>query len=219
MLVIFMMKRILICLIFVILLAGTVNAAGIKWSTQSESMLEGETKCINYGVYNPFGNDVMARLSVEGNLSELSPTFRQDDILVNANTYDTEAISVEFCFTAPQISEKNCILGIACEHTCDVTGKVYKGSVIVTDKVVSASGATGSKVSVSASAPLDISVSCIERAMDYLPIILLVVIIIIIILLILLYKHKQSPASIRRQKKIDKLKEELSKEESKNKSK
>ena len=73
------MKRFYLFLVVIgfLYLSSSVHAqtigVGLGWSTTEETTIEGQKKCIEYKLYNPFDVTVQGYLDVSGNLVNLTP--------------------------------------------------------------------------------------------------------------------------------------------------
>jgi len=196
---------------------SVAHAAGIKWSTESEFVQEGQTKCVTYGVYNPFGTDVKAQISLSGELEKLPYTISQNDVLLKAGTSSKQAVPIEVCFTVDEVYKEDCVLGsVMCEQKCNSEQIKFTGQLVITDAPTGNDvQGTGSKATVSAGAPLELLVGCVEQQRDYLVLYMVTIVIIIAVLVMMLFRRYRAPASERKTRKVEKLREKLKNEERK----
>ncbi|MBT4114530.1 hypothetical protein HOD83_00070 [Candidatus Woesearchaeota archaeon] len=128
--------------------ASAMKGVGIVYGTVISNVDEGETACFDYGVYNPWDQDVKIILTVSGDLAELNAFSENVD--VPAGTTHDKAKSVEICFDVPKVYS----------YTCPDTPIVLSGKVIATEYYPAGVSGTGSTTSVSAAAPLEMRVRC-----------------------------------------------------------
>ncbi len=189
---------ILACLIIaaVMILPQTASArkgVGIVWDTETEIVTEGSTRCIGYGVYNPWEEDVTAILSISDELKDVVTEEESETKLIEAGTMHDNAVPIEFCFTIPKIYEEDCLLpGFFCEQTCEQPEIAYDGSIVAMEQIEgSAGGAAGSATSLGVSVPLKLKVRCDAHPRDWsLAFVIIIVVILIIIGLYLRKLHK-----------------------------
>ncbi|HLC74116.1 MAG TPA: hypothetical protein VJH20_05785 [Candidatus Nanoarchaeia archaeon] len=178
------MKKTLLLLFFVLLL-GKFAQAGLVWRTESQFIQEGETKCIEYGLYNPGGEDLNIALYVSGDITKIAQTEKSESVLIKANTLHDNAINKQLCFRAPQnVFNKDCILPtIGCQQTCQYGNVEYSGDIsTIAEKVGQGSGGQGSSVIIAETAPLSLVVKCEESPRNFSTAYLYGIIIIIIII-------------------------------------
>lgn len=205
------MKIIVFCFVAVMISAQSVYAAGLLWRTEYAAVEEGSTKCITYGVYNPFETDMKAAFSLDGEVKNIAD-FKFDETVIKARTYHDSALPVEVCFTAHKIYKEDCLLGpLLCEKKCSEQRVTFEGDVVVTDAPLSSGGITGSKAVVSASAPLKVEVLCVPQAMNYMPLFAIAIAIIIAVFASMLFRKYRTPALVRKQRKLEKLQTEIEK--------
>ena len=206
-------------LVIMIALASFVSAGvGIKWDRESVLVSEGEKTCMTYSVYNPWPESTYVKI---GPSEELKGILTLQDIeskLVPANTPSSSAIPVEFCFTIPNVYEKDCLTsGLICRQECKEEQKVYSGEVIVNavPPPTEIGGTGGSATSMSVSAPLRIKVQCNAHARDYTLIYVLIAVISLVIIIILLYRKYRKPKIERDREKLKKLQSEIKQQKQK----
>lgn len=189
------MKKLIIILTLILVSSNFVySQAGLVWKTESEFIKEGETNCIEYGLYNPWPEDSNAALYVSGDLVDLADRYKTEIRLIKANTLHENAIYDKLCFTAPKnVYKEDCILPtVGCQQTCNLGNVIYEGqiSAISDNKKVGESG--GSNVLTAASAPLSFVVKCEEHPRDYKNAYLYSIIIIALIIVFTLLGFKKS---------------------------
>lgn len=170
--------------------AATVGI-GLKWFTESEYVKEGTIKCIDYGLYNPFDQDVRGYLVATKDLESLYDAEKPK--LIPANTSSKNAILTKICFKIPKkVYQENCILGMMCKKKCEnIEEKSYKGEVIAQYDISRPNQGVGSVVGSSFAAPLELKVKCEKKERNWLPLILVVIIVAAIIVWQLIKrKHK-----------------------------
>lgn len=197
--------RFILLFLFVIVMFTSFLSAGvgIKWDQESKLVNEGERTCLTYNIYNPWPEDSSAEIKLSEELEEVLVFQESEKKFIPANTPSSEAIPLEFCFEAPFVYEKDCLIGntFLCEQTCNEEQKIYDGNVLVSETVglEESGGAGGSAVSASVSAPLRIKIICNAYSRNYTPVYVLIVLIAAIILLLVWQKIKRG-----RSKKVKK---------------
>lgn len=178
------MKKTLLFL-FLVLLLGNFAQAGLVWRTESQFIQEGETKCIEYGLYNPGGEDLNIALYVSGDLTKIAQSEKSESVLIKANTLHDNAINKQLCFRAPKnVFQKDCIFPtIGCQQTCQYGNVEYAGDVsTIAEKVGQGSGGQGSSVIIAETAPLSLVVKCEESPRNFSSAYLYGIILIVIII-------------------------------------
>jgi len=146
-----MMRKLVLIVLVLSMLAPqalAMKGVGIVYGTVITNVNEGEHACFNYGVYNPWDEDVKVELTVSGELAELNPF--SENIDVPAGTMHDEAKPLEICFDIPRMYS----------FDCPETSERIQGKVIVTEWYPAGISGTGSTTSVSAAAPLELIVEC-----------------------------------------------------------
>jgi hypothetical protein len=130
-------------------LTSTVSAAGIgiKYTFESAEVEQKQTTCLDYGVYNPFENDVTATIFANGEFEDYQ--VQEQEVFVPGGTYNFESKLVPVCFKIPKLVEN-------CDIPSKLTGTVA-ATLVKDNKLTGGVGAT-SKLSVSA--PLELTVIC-----------------------------------------------------------
>ena len=171
------MKKLIILLIFCVLSinVSAEKGIGIIWDTESELVEEGQVYCIEYGLYNPFNEDVKVSLSPSQELSEVLEETNIESKNIQAGTFHNDAVPVNTCFQVKNIYKENCIIkGFMCEKKCDSSNLVYNGKVIANEETISSNQETGSSTNLGISVPLKLTVSCSPKERDYIPIFIII---------------------------------------------
>lgn len=208
------MKKILIAVLLVtILLLPAVSArkgVGIMWSTQAELVDEGDSHCVQYGVYNPWDEDVNAKLEPSDDFSEILEKTESEATFIAAQTMHENAISLELCFSVPKVYEEECVLGNwLCEQKCEEPEKAYEGDIIVAEEKDDSSGVSATALGVSV--PLRLIVKCNAHPVDWVPVYILIIIIIILLIALIIFLNYRRPAELRKQDKVKRLQEQIKK--------
>ncbi len=115
---------------------------GLRWSTEAITLKFGETRCIEYGVYNPFGENSVIRLQTTGNITELVAVVEPAEVLVPAGTSSGNAVKVNLCLYGKR-------------GNFPYKPAVYKGDVLAAI-MGSQVGGSGSAVGASVAATLEV---------------------------------------------------------------
>ena len=104
------MKRITILIIALMLInpAFAASGVGIKYAFEHADAIQNDITCIEYGVYNPFDEDITATILAEGDFAEYQ--FRPKEIDLPANTGSADSKDIDLCFKIPKIID-NCYDG------------------------------------------------------------------------------------------------------------
>jgi len=188
-------------LLIVIILPNVSAGVGLKWNQESALVPQNSKACLTYSVYNPWNKDTYVKMVLSNNLKQIVSSSFSETKLVKANTSSNDSIPIKFCFKAPQVYPKDCLIGnsLLCKQTCNGTMKVYSGDV--EEKQVSSAkfksgGSGGSMTQMSLSAPLRIRVQCAPHKRNYSLVYGLIAIIAVILLIIdLRRKRKGKKAS------------------------
>ena len=174
-------------ILILILLVPTVVAlkgAGIKWADPSAVINEGSTKCIPYGIYNPWDEDISISLSIAGDITQFADSSALEPKFVKAGTFNEYSIWQEICFTPKDV--KGCSPG----ETIN-----FKGEIVASPVIEQETRGSGSVTATAAAAPLEIAVKCgaevVSRNIILWGIIALAILIVIILIILLLRKKKQ----------------------------
>lgn len=190
------MKKYISLVMALFLIAPIVSAGGvgIKWSQESTLVPEKTKTCLTYNLYNPFEGDAYAQIKLSDELMGIVSSWESDTQFIPEFTSSDDAIPVTFCFKTPVVYEKDCLIGdsLLCKQECNEGMKSFSGEV----EVISVSNEAqleqgGSATQLSASAPLNVRVRCIEHSRNYSPIYLLVAAIALVLLIISFYKSKK----------------------------
>ena len=177
---------VLVLMVVLILPQATLarKGVGVVWDTETEIVREGSTHCVQYGIYNPWDEDVYAILSVSEDLKNIITNEESEIKLIKAGTLHENAIPIEFCFDIAKIYKENCLIGNSiCEQKCEETEVVYEGKIVAMEQPSGSSGGTvGSATSLGVSIPLKLKVKCNSHPTDWT---LAYVAIIIVILLLM----------------------------------
>ena len=169
-----------ILILLLIPTAFSLRGVGLQYGTTAEIVPEDSKYCINYGVYNPWDEDVYIKLSTTGELSNFSSS--SESKFVPAGTFHDKSIPVQICFDIENVYSRDCVLFLACEKKCPEERVEFNGIILAAeDKMEEGVRGTGSSTSVSASAPLKLIVSCEEEDMNYIPLVALLSAVIVII--------------------------------------
>lgn len=158
------------------------RGVGLSWSTEAETVSENEIKCIRYGIYNPFDEDVHANVVAFGDLANISRS--EPTRLVVAGTAPRDAIRSEVCFIVPEVYERDCAVGdMLCKLECSPDDEhVISGEVMAQYETIVPEGDPVTRTSIGFAAPLDLHVECRDVSRDIVPLYLGAVIILIVIL-------------------------------------
>jgi hypothetical protein len=187
------MRHILIILVLFLANINLVfSQAGLVWSSQSAFIEEGETKCNEYGMYNPWDTAAESALYVGGEVAEIADTYSSDVVFLPAQTLHGEAIKRTLCFTAPMdVYKDECLLpGVGCAQSCDGDDISYKGQVSAVSEIDKESG--GSSIRTAASAPVEFIVKCVEKPRDMGSVYLMGIILVAIILIVVYFGSRKS---------------------------
>lgn len=177
------------------------KGVGIVWNTESEIVNEASTHCIEYGIYNPWDEDVQAYLSVYGELNEVIKNEFSDSYLIKAKTFHDMAVPVNFCFEVAQVYSKDCLYGdYICEQTCEEPEVTYEGKIKTMEKSEGLFGGSGSSTSLGVSVPLKLKVRCNAHSRDWSLVYISVIGVTLAALGIFLYKKKISRGKRKKRK-------------------
>lgn len=190
------LKTILTITLVLILIAPAIvdakKGVGIVWDTETEIVAEDSVHCVQYGIYNPWDEDVNAILDVSDELKDVIANIDTEPKFISAETYHEEAIPVEFCFKVANIYEDDCLLGnVMCKQVCEQEETTYSGKILVKEEPQESSQETGSSTSFGVSVPLNLKVKCTETGRDWTFAYLLIIVAVLILIAILLYKRKE----------------------------
>lgn len=146
------------------------KGVGIKWDLNTLIVQEGKPVCVDYGVYNPWDEDVNIALELGPELSSvITDTTFSEPKLVKAYTSSQDAVPVTLCFKTENVYEKDCVFGpFLCAQKCSGPEKSYEGEVVAVEvKNATVQGAFGSSTSIGVSTKLKLKVSCTPFSRDW----------------------------------------------------
>jgi hypothetical protein len=194
------MKKRIIFLVLMVLLVVIVlsqvgfarKGVGLVWTTESEVVQEGTKHCVEYGIYNPWDEDVTAVLSVSGELENVITKKESETTFIKAGTSHTDAEPIDFCFKVAKIYEKDCIMGMLCKQTCEDPIVEYEGKIVAEEEATGETGGTaGSTTSLGVSVPLKLRVSCEAHDRNWTLLYVAVIILALIAILVVFYSKKE----------------------------
>ncbi len=177
---------------------------GIKWDKESALINENDRTCLTYYVYNPWNEDTTVKVELSdetGDLNSIVTEQESETKLVPANTSSKDALPIEFCFSAPEIYERDCLVGgLMCELVCEGDQREYVGEVVVKSvpEQTEIGGAGGSTTTMSVSAPLKIKVRCNPYERNYTVFYALIAVLCLIVITLLIYRKYKGPKSRRK---------------------
>jgi len=191
------MKKILPFLILFLLILNISYArkgVGIVVNSQSELVDENKEICIDYGIYNPWDEDVRAVLETQGEINQILSNYKSEEKLIPAGTTHSESLPVKLCFKVADVYKDDCLLGnLLCEQKCDAPQVSYGGEVAVIEKAQQSQGSTGSQTNLGVSAPLSIKVKCQKSPRNYTPLWFgLFILVLIIFITWMIIKNKKT---------------------------
>lgn len=159
----------MLILLFLLILpnAWALKGIGLQWYTEYAQIEEGKTGCVEYGVYNPWDENITIGLRASGEIEQFAKI--PEPKFVPAETFHESAIRTQICFKMPRVYDKNCKLGsFICEHDC--SEKItYDGEISAIERAPKGSrGGTGSAAVASVAADLKIKAMCKERDLRWL---------------------------------------------------
>ncbi len=169
------------------------KGVGIAWSTETEMVTEGSTKCIRYGIYNPWDEDINVTLSVSSELKSVITKEESETKLIKSGTSHNNAVPVEFCFEIAKVYEENCLIdSVLCEQNCEEPEVSYEGKIMVMEKQEggNVTGTTGSATSLGVSVPLKLRVKCNQHPRDWTLVYVVVIVISIMLIALILHRKK-----------------------------
>ena len=191
-----------------ILLVPMVEARkgiGLKWSLNSLMVEEGKEQCVEYGVYNPWEEDVQVKLDLSDNLKEITTKQFSESKFIAAKTSSQNSLPVTTCFMVDNVYQKNCLLGsYLCKKDCTEGQKVFDGEILALedkDTGIAGEGTAGSGTNIGISTTLKVKVSCESFERDWTPVIVIVIVIIILLVGVLALKPKAKPKSQRKKRR------------------
>ena len=194
-------KFVLLALLFVVLILFSVSlvdarkGVGIKWDLNTLIVEDGTPVCVDYGVYNPWDEDVNIALELGSELSAVTTdnTF-SDPKLVKAHTSSQDSIPVNLCFKTENVYKKDCLLGsFLCKQQCGGPEQSYEGEVVAVEvKNATAQGAFGSSTSIGVSTKLKLKVTCTPFSRDWTVVFAVIFVIAIFIVVYALRRRRLS---------------------------
>ncbi len=176
------------------------KGVGVVWDTEIEIVNEDSVHCVQYGIYNPWEEDVTALLSVSDELKEVIVSEKSEAKLINAGTTHKEAVPIEFCFQIANIYPEDCLVGnFICEQKCSDEEVSYSGKIVAMEKPGTSTG-SGSATSLGVSVPLKLRVRCSPYPRDW-TMVYIAVAVISIILIVLILRKRKAPAKTAAAKK------------------
>jgi len=192
-----MKSRVAIAFVSMVLVALLLSAAGsarkgvgIKWLTETEMVTENTQHCIEYGIYNPWDEDVNVFLSVSGGLTEVITSEHSEPELVPGDTLPDKAIPVRLCFTVSKVYQDDCWLGCFCEQKCEQSEVAYDGKIVAIEAPGGEVG-TGSATGLGVSVPLKLRVRCAPFGRDWTLAYVIIIIVVLILIWFFLKKRKK----------------------------
>lgn len=185
-------------MLFIFSLTSTVVLArkgvGIVWDTETEIVIENTEHCVQYGIYNPWDEDVTATLSVSSELQEIIISQDSQIKLIAGGTEHEVAVPIEFCFKVAKVYEEDCLVGsLICEQTCQAEQVVYEGKIVAMESSGgNVGGAAGSSTSLGVSVPLKLKVRCSPHTRDWTLVYVAIIILVVILILLILYKKQKN---------------------------
>lgn len=166
-----MKKTILLALLIICIITPTVAArkgVGIVWNTETELVMEGTTHCVEYGIYNPWEEDVTAQLSVSGGLTSIIKGQDSEQKFITAQTFHEDAVPIQLCFDIAKVYTEDCSLGpFLCEQKCEAEQVEYEGLIEAKEKESGSTSGTGSLTALGVSVPLKLKVRCDAHDRNY----------------------------------------------------
>jgi hypothetical protein len=150
---------VILALVTALILVPSVSArkgVGLVWSTEAEVVSEGGQKCITYGVYNPWDEDVRMQLTVSETLKPILVGTQSDVRTISANTGHENAVPVQLCFNVGSVY-----------RTCDNPEVALSGKVMAVEAPEANAQGTGSATALGVSVPLSLRVSCNSELHNY----------------------------------------------------
>jgi hypothetical protein len=176
--------------------SSALASVGIRWDTDSLAVLEGDSKCITYQVYNPGPDAAYASIDFSGELTDAIVMQPGDAKLIPAFTQSSDALPMEFCFKVSPVFDEDCLIAdFLCKQACSDKEMQFKGEVIF-----KAAASPGEDALMSVSAPLRLQVACKEHARQLL-LLYIVIGIILLIVIAVIFAGNRPAVHISRRKK------------------
>ena len=148
-------------------LGAAESGVGLSWANEAISVKEGEETCVMYGIYNPFSDDVTAKLFIIGEAKNFIASQSSEKIFIRGETYHDRSQLVEICFEIEQIYEDDCLIGsMMCEQACRGEPTTFESEVLAAGMSDAKKVEIGSSTEFGVAAPLDITVECVPRSRD-----------------------------------------------------
>ncbi len=159
-------------------LPASADAVGIVWSTEKEMVNELSPHCIEYGIYNPSGEDATVKLSVSESLEPVvQGVVSHTEVVAGGTTHDA-AVKLELCFQVPRVYDAACLAGdFLCEQACTQDEVSYTGEIMAVEVGEDTGGGMGSATTVGASVPLTLRVKCNPYQRDWSPVYITVIVV------------------------------------------
>lgn len=211
------MDKTILCIILTLLVISPFVSAGvgIKWDQESVVVNEGEKTCLTYEVYNPWPEESYVKIELSGEIEGILTNQESEEKLVPANTASGEAIPIKFCFKAPELYEKDCLLGsLVCKRECNEEQRIYSGEVVVKSIPIPAQigGSGGSATTMAVSAPLNIKIRCNSHSRNFTLVYVFFALVFGVFTAVLLYSRYKKPELERDREKLEKLQGKIKKE-------
>jgi len=181
--------------LFSMSLVDARKGVGIKWDLNTLLVEEGKPVCVDYGVYNPWDEDVQIGLELGSELSAVTTDSAfSEPRFVKAHTSSQDAVPVSLCFKAENVYEMDCLVGsFLCTQKCAGPEKFYEGEVVAVEiKNDTAQGAFGSSTSIGVSTKLKLKVSCVPFSRDWTVVFAVLFVIAIFIVVYALRRRRMS---------------------------
>ncbi len=184
------------------------KGVGLKILSVGEIVNEGEEVCVQYGLYNPWDEDVYASLKVSNELADVVSNIEAENKLIPGYTSSAEAIPTKLCFEVGEIYEKDCLIGdnYLCEKRCPTNLETYNGEVTLVQVKDDSMEGMGSATALGITSGLRLRVMCNGYKRDWTPVYIIVIVAILVILAILLYIRYSVPETPKNRKKSRKKK-------------
>ncbi len=176
----------LLILAFFISLSAARTGPGLVWNTESETLSEGETRCLTYSLYNPWEDSGTFQLSVSGSLVNLSSTNISASHYLIGSTMRKDALPILVCFHAPRrVYPQDCILGyFFCKTVCPKNLTSYSGEIQASLISNQSLPSFGSSTTLSISAPLDLKIACTSTSSSIFEVVVLIFLVLCLVLAI-----------------------------------
>lgn len=191
------MKKVIPFLVIFFLILNIAYArkgVGIVVNSQAEVVDENKQICLDYGIYNPWDEDVKAALETQGDINNILSNYQSEEKIIPAGTTHSNALPVKLCFRVTDVYKDDCLIGnLLCQQTCQSPQVTYNGEVAVVEKSQQNQDSTGSQTNLGVSAPLAIKVRCQKSPRNYTPLWAgLFVLVLLIFIIWILIKNKKS---------------------------